>query len=92
MPAIEVSPSTIRAKYSDGPNFVAKLDTTGARDMNNTTDIVPPMTDARQDMPRAFPAFPCRAMGYPSRVVIMAAESPGVLIRIEVMEPPYMAP
>ena len=50
------------------------------------------MTDARQDMPRAFPAFPCRAMGYPSRVVIMAAESPGVLIRMEVMEPPYMAP
>ena len=41
---------------------------------------------------RAGPARPCRAMAYPSMQVITEAASPGMRIRIEVVDPPYMAP
>ncbi len=43
-------------------------------------------------MNRAAPARPFWAMAYPSIQVITDAASPGMRIRIDVVEPPYMAP
>ena len=41
---------------------------------------------------KAFPAWPFRAIGYPSNEVATTAASPGALIRIEEVEPPKIAP
>ena len=56
------------------------------------TENVPPMNEPKADMPRAAPARPCRAIWYPSTAVMTEADSPGTLMRIEVVEPPYIAP
>ncbi|MNU01846.1 hypothetical protein D3C72_2453680 [compost metagenome] len=40
----------------------------------------------------ACPARPARAMRWPSMAVAIEAASPGVLIRIAVVELPYMPP
>ena len=50
------------------------------------------MKEPRADIPKAAPALPLRAILYPSRQVITEAASPGMLRRIDVVEPPYMAP
>ena len=41
---------------------------------------------------RAAPARPFRAILLPSNAVITEPLSPGVLSKIEVVEPPYIAP
>ena len=46
--------------------------------------------DGRDAQGRARP--PLRAIWYPSRQVTTEAASPGMLTRMEVVEPPYMAP
>jgi len=43
-------------------------------------------------MASAGPARPFRVIAYPSTQVMTEAASPGMLNRIEVVEPPYMAP
>jgi hypothetical protein len=43
-------------------------------------------------MPSAAPARPWRAIWYPSIAVTAELASPGRLIRIAVVEPPYCAP
>jgi hypothetical protein len=53
---------------------------------------VPAMNEAKAAMPRAAPARPARAIWWPSRHVTTDAASPGMLARIDVVEPPYMAP
>ena len=50
------------------------------------------MNDPMAAMARAAPARPCFAILWPSIVVITEADSPGMLTRIEVVEPPYIAP
>ena len=40
----------------------------------------------------AAPARPLLAILFPSMAVTMLAVSPGVLSKMEVVEPPYMAP
>jgi hypothetical protein len=40
----------------------------------------------------AGPARPWRAISWPSRAVTAADDSPGRLIRMAVVEPPYWAP
>ena len=40
----------------------------------------------------AEPARPLRAMAWPSMVVTTEEDSPGMLTRIAVVEPPYWAP
>ena len=42
-------------------------------------------------IPRALPASPFCANGYPSKVVAAAAEVPGVLIKIAVIDPAKVA-
>ena len=56
------------------------------------TESVPAMKEPRAEMPRAAPALPFRAILYPSRHVTTDAASPGMFSRIEVVDPPYMAP
>ena len=43
-------------------------------------------------MPSAAPARPCRAIWCPSMQVTTDAASPGMLSRIDVVDPPYIAP
>ena len=53
---------------------------------------VPPIKEPKAEIPRAGPALPRRAIWYPSRHVTTEAASPGMLSRMEVVDPPYMAP
>ncbi len=87
-----VNPSTMREKYSGGPNFRAQRARGGPTIMSPMIPIVPPMKDPKADIPRAGPALPFRAMTYPSRQVTTDAASPGMFRRMEVVDPPYMAP
>ncbi len=64
----------------------------GARRISRTTLIVPAMKEPNAAIPRAGPALPFRAIWYPSRQVTTDAASPGMLTRMEVVDPPYIAP
>jgi hypothetical protein len=87
-----VKAKTIRAKYSAGPNFSATSITRGASIVTNTVAMLPATKEPMADVARAGPARPFLAMRLPSSAVAMDADSPGVLRRIVVVEPPYMAP
>jgi len=50
------------------------------------------MNEEMAEIPSAGPARPCRAIWYPSRHVTTEAASPGMFNRMDVEEPPYMAP
>ena len=54
--------------------------------------IVPATNEPMADVASAAPARPLRAILLPSRAVTIVALSPGVLSRIDVVEPPYIAP
>src|SRR5215470_8231164 len=54
--------------------------------------IVPATNEPMAAVASAAPARPLRAILFPSSAVSMVALSPGVLSRIEVVEPPYIAP
>ena len=58
-----VKPSSMRAKYSGGPKMMATLANTGANSIKRMTLTVPPTKEAMAEIARAFPAFPCWAMG-----------------------------
>ena len=82
----------MRAKYSGGPKLSVTRARNGARKVKSTTLNVPAMKDPNAAMPSAAPARPCRAIACPSRHVTTDAASPGMLTRIDVVEPPYIAP
>ncbi len=52
----------------------------------------PAMNEPIAAMPSAGPARPFRAIWWPSSVVTTDDDSPGMLTRIAVVEPPYCAP
>jgi hypothetical protein len=85
-------PITMRAKYSGGPNRSANPARVGARTTRPTTLKVPAMKDPKAEIPRAGPARPFRAILYPSRHVTTEDTSPGMFSRMDVVEPPYVAP
>jgi hypothetical protein len=87
-----VKANTIKAKYSAGPNFSATSITSGASKVTKSVAMVPATKEPMAEVARAGPARPFLAMRLPSRAVAMEADSPGVLRRIVVVEPPYMAP
>ncbi len=87
-----INPQRMRDTYSGEANFRAKLAKGGARKSRPKRLIVPAMKEAMAAMPRAGPALPLRAIWYPSRQVTTLAASPGMLMRMEVVDPPYMAP
>ena len=83
--------SMISEKYSAGPNRMASLTISGARKVRSSVPIVPATKEPIAEVARA--AAP-RPAGH--QVALERghdrADSPGVLSRIEVVEPPYMAP
>ncbi len=87
-----MSPQRSRLKYSGGPKARANFASGGARNMSPTTLSVPAIYDPIAAIARAGPARPFWAMAYPSMQVTTEAASPGMRIKMEVVEPPYMAP
>ena len=87
-----VKASTISRKYSGGPSLTAKSATVGANSVTTTVAMVPATNEPIAAVASAAPARPLLAILLPSMAVTMLAVSPGVLSRIEVVEPPYIAP
>ena len=87
-----VKASSINIKYSGGPSLTASSATMGANSVTNTVAMVPATKEPIAAVASAAPARPLLAILLPSMAVTMLAVSPGVLSKIEVVEPPYMAP
>ena len=87
-----VNASTITAKYSAGPNFSATSTTSGAITVSRIVAIVPATNEPIAAVASAGPARPRLAIMLPSIAVTIVADSPGVLSRIDVVEPPNIAP
>ena len=83
---------TISAKYSVGPNLSATSTTSGASSVSRMVAIVPATKEPIAAVASAGPARPRLAILLPSSAVAIEADSPGVLSRIVVVEPPYIAP
>ena len=82
----------IRAKYSGGPKRSAKSAIGPPASVNSNKPKVPAMKEPNAAMPNAGPARPCSAIWCPSMHVTTEAPSPGILTRMEVVEPPYIEP
>ena len=88
-----IRPSTISEKYSAGPNLSASSDS-GTRHGGDEHrgDACRRKTKPSAAVASAAPASPLRAIWWPSRQVTADDVSPGMLMRIDVVEPPYCAP
>ncbi len=84
--------SSINAKYSDGPKERANFTTQGATNANARVAMSPAINEPMAAVASAGPPRPARAILLPSNAVTMEALSPGVLSRIDVVDPPYMPP
>ena len=71
---------------------MAKSAIDGAVKAKIAVAIVPAINEPMAAVARAAPALPLRAILLPSRAVITEPDSPGVLSKIDVVDPPYMAP
>src|SRR4051795_5866417 len=91
-PTKEQNVSRYTAKNSGGPNFSAKDEIIGARNVISSTATSEPMKDEVNAAVSASAALPCCAIGSRSKGVATAHASPGMLNRIEVMAPPNSAP
>ena len=78
--------------YSGGPNRTAIVASGGATTVSTTTPNEPPIQEPTAAMQSAAPARPFLAMAYPSIQVMTDDASPGMRIRIDVVEPPYCEP
>ena len=87
-----VKASTMSMKYSGGPSLTAKSATCGANKVTMTVANVPATKEPMAEVANAAPARPLLAILLPSMAVTMEAVSPGVFSKIEVVDPPYMAP
>lgn len=90
--AMIVSANTHSQNCSGAPNFMDTLARGTDRNRSAETPKIPPNTDEMSAVKRAFCACPFMAIGYPSNVVQRAAAVPGVLMRMEGMDPPYSEP
>ncbi|MOA07581.1 hypothetical protein D3C78_1272860 [compost metagenome] len=84
--------STISAKYSRGPKTNASLTMYGAINASAMVAMRPATKEPMAAVAKAGPPLPLRAILLPSSAVTIEALSPGVLSRIEVVDPPYMPP
>src|SRR5918997_1424776 len=84
--------TSIRQKYSAGPKVRAKSTTRGAKKASAAVASVPATKEPIAAVARAAEPRPARAMRLPSSAVTTDELSPGVFIRIEVVDEPYMAP
>ena len=80
------------ATYSAEPTLIAQSAIVGAVNARIKVAIVPATNEPIAAVANAAPARPFRAILFPSRAVITEPLSPGVLSRIDVVDPPYMAP
>ncbi len=87
-----IRPSTISEKYSAGPNFNASDDSGVDTAATSNVATVPAKNDPSAAIASAAPASPLRAIWWPSRQVTTDDASPGMFIRMDVVEPPYCAP
>ena len=74
------------------PIFTACSARAGVKNATSRVPMVPAMNDPIAAVASACAARPRLAILLPSIAVITDADSPGVLSRIEVVEPPYMPP
>ncbi len=87
-----IRPSVISAKYSTGPNSSASLVIGIANTATRKVETVPAKNEPSAAMASAAPARPFLAIWWPSMAVTADEASPGRLIRMAVVEPPYCAP
>ena len=85
-------PKRTREARSTGPKAKASVAANGPTNAMPRVDRIPAANDAKADIPKAAPARPARAIACPSMQVMMLAASPGTRIRMDVIEPPYIAP
>ena len=82
----------ISAKVSTGPSCSAKPAMTGASSVSSTVAMEPATKEPIAAVDSAGPARPALAILLPSSADTMEPASPGVFSRMEVVEPPNMAP
>src|SRR3954467_533545 len=87
-----IRPSTISEKYSAGPNLKASSVSGGANAAMMTVPTQPAKNEPSAATESEAPARARRAIWWPSIAVTTDDDSPGTLIRIAVVEPPYWAP
>ena len=88
----KIKPSTISEKYSSDPNIRATEVSGVPSAATSTVATQPAANEPIAAIESAAPARPWRAIWWPSRQVTTEVASPGILTRIEVVEPPYWAP
>ena len=91
-PPRAVRAKSISAQDSAGPNPSATSTRAGASSISIAVANVPAMNDPTAAVASAAPALPCRVISNPSRAVITLDASPGMRTRIDVVDPPYIAP
>src|SRR3546814_16810394 len=84
------SPNRVSAKYSWGRKLTAISANRGAARIKMTRLKRQPITLDTAAMPRARPASPRCAIGYPSKAVATAGGAPGVLNHMAVIDPPQV--
>ena len=85
----ESRPSTINEKYSTDVNFWENAARIGANPVMTKVPTQPAKKEPSAETASAGPARPCRAIWWPSRQVTIDDTSPGMLTRMDVVEPPY---
>jgi hypothetical protein len=85
-------PRTTSEKYSAGPNSSARRASGMANRARTIVPTVPAKNEPMAAVASAGPARPRLAISCPSIAVTAADDSPGRLIRIAVVDPPYCAP
>ena len=88
----KIRPMIISEKYSAGPNRSPRLVIGPATAAIMMVATVPAKKEPIAARPSASPAWPLRAIWWPSSAVTTAVASPGMLTRMAVVEPPYCAP
>ena len=77
-------PKSASRKNSNEVNCRAMAEIIGERSTTNIIPINVPIADAVVVSPRARPACPLQASGYPSKAVAAEAAVPGIFTRIAV--------
>src|SRR5207249_8316050 len=80
------------AKNSGGPKRRAISARSGAKNVISTIEKNAPTNEELNAAVSAWPPCPCRASGYPSKVVATDQGSPGMLNSTDVIAPPKSAP
>ena len=88
----ETKASSMIARYSGAPSETANVAISGAKKTSSVVPMVPATKEPMAAVARAGAALPALAIRLPSMAVTTEDDSPGVLSRIEVVDPPYMPP